>query len=804
MPALLDEPTTDAPDLRLALPAAAAWITAWQGRMLPPYLLSLLGLGLLLVAAAALLRSRRSRAAVIAATCVCAAAAGFATAARVHARTHGPLAQAAQSNAAVTVEAVLVEDPRVVRPKANVLAFQQLVVAQIRVERLEVAGRDVRLRQPVLVLTNDSHWLGLLPSQRVRAEGRLQAPERGDDIAAVLSTRGTVRVLSPPSWLQRGAGSLRHGLQRAVRPLPSDERGLLPGLVEGDTSQLDPQLQDAFRTTGLTHLTAVSGTNVSVVLSAALLMCGLMRIGLRWRPLVALVVLGAFVVLARPSPSVLRAGVMGVIALIALATGSRKQALPALCAAVLALILLSPELAAQAGFALSTLATAGLLLIAPVWRERLGRHLPASLAEALAVPAAAQLACTPIVVAISGQVSPYAIPANVLAVPAVAPATLLGVVVALLAPVYLPLAQAFAWCAFVPTRWLTIVAHAGARQPGAGFAVAKGWTGALLVLAAIMVAGVVLGSRRLRRVAAAGTAGVLVAMVTVVVVKAPWPPPGWVMASCDVGQGDGFAVRLGPREALVIDTGPDPEPIDACLSRLGISRVPLLVLTHLHADHVEGLPGLLKGRQVGAVQLGPLDEPAVERKRVLGWLGARGIPWVRAQVGEVRELNGVRWEVLDATARHGTDSDPNNSSIVIRLVTHGVSVLFSGDLEQDAQRSLRERGVDLRATVLKVPHHGSRKQDPEFLDAVHAQIALTPVGAGNPYGHPSAGTLTRLERAGARTYRSDEDGDVAIVVRGSRVTSVGRGGDGVPPPKQALGLPMDALLTCDASARGPP
>ncbi len=803
MAGLVDEPDLDAPDLRLGLPAAAAWITAWQGRLLPPRLLALLGLALLLVAGCVLLRSRRSRAAVLAATCVCAAAAGFATAARMHARTHGPLADGARTSSAVVVEGVLTEDPRRVPPKPGLLSFQPVIVAKLRVERLEIAGRLVRLRVPVLVISADSHWIGLLPSQHVRAEGRLQAAGPGDDVAALLAARGAPSVLSRASPLQRAAGRLRRGLQDASAPLPSDERGLLPGLVEGDTSRLDPALQKDFRTTGLTHLTAVSGTNVAVVLSAALVVCGWCRLGLRWRPYAALLVLGAFVVLARPSPSVLRAAVMGVIALVALATGSRKQALPALCAAVLVLILLAPELASQPGFALSTLATAGLLLIAPVWRERLARHLPGWLADALAVPAAAQLACTPVVVAISGQVGLYAIPANLLAVPAVAPATLLGVVAALLAPVSTTLAQGAAWCAWLPTRWLTIVAHAGARQPGAGLEIAKGWVGALAVLLAIGLSGVVLGSRRLRRLAAAGTVGVLVAVLAVVVVRAPWPPPGWVLASCDVGQGDGFVVRLGPGAGLVIDTGPDPQPMDACLSRLGITRIPLLILTHLHADHVEGVPGLLRGRQVGLVEIGPLDEPAVERTRVLGWLAERHIPWVRAQLGEIRELEGVRWEVLDATARRGTDSDPNNSSIVLRLVTHGVTVLFSGDLEGDAQRSLLERGVDLRADILKVPHHGSSKQDLDFLDAVHAQVALTAVGAGNPYGHPAASTLSRLEQDGARTYRSDRDGDVAIVVRGGRISSVGRGGNGVAPVRPVRALQV-GQWTCDAGARDPP
>jgi competence protein ComEC len=799
-------------------------VVAWQGRLLAPGVLCAFALTCVAVAALVLLRSAAGAAALLAATLACAAAAGLATSARVHARTTGPLAQAARAQAAVAVEGVLVDDPRAVPPKGDVLAFRPLIAAQVRVERLSVAGRTYRLREPLLVLSSDEGWLGLLPSQHVHVEGRAKDAGRGSDVAAVLSARGAPVVRSGPSHVQRVAGRLRHGLRDATGGLPADERGLLPGLVDDDTGRLDPALRDDFRTTGLTHLVAVSGTNVAVVLSATLLLCGWLRIGLRWRPPVAFLVLLAFVVLARPSPSVLRAAAMGVIALVALATGSRRQALPALCAAVLALVLLSPDLAAQPGFALSTLATAGLLLVAPVWRERLTRRLPAWLAEAIAVPAAAQLACTPVVVALSGQLGLLAVPANLLAVPTVAPATVLGVMSALVAPLCLPLAKLLAWCAWLPTHWLVVVAHTGARQPGAGLAIARGWTGALLALTVVAAGAGVLRSRQLRRGAAAAVVGVLVAALVLVVVRPGWPPRGWVVASCDVGQGDGFAVRLGPAEALVIDTGPEPDRIDRCLRLLGVRRVPLLVLTHLHADHVEGVPGLLRGRKVGAVEIGPLDEPAVERARLMSWLGARHVPVLHAQIGETRTADGVRWEVLDATARHGTDSDPNNSSIVIRVVTHGVRVLFAGDLENAAQAELLDRGVDLRADVLKVPHHGSAKQDPAFLDAVHAHVALTPVGADNPYGHPSAETLQRLEDDGARTYRSDRDGDVAVVARGGRVTTVGRGGDGVaprgsaashhalPPPGTAVGpvfvraplaLPAAALVRCDAAA-GPP
>ena len=795
-------------DLRLALPAAVAWVVAWQGRLLPPGLL--LGLSVVAAAGGALvvLASRDGRRAsgrvgalILAACLACGAAAGLATAARVHSRGTGPLALAAHRHAAVVLEGVLVDDPRVVPPRGAVLAFRQLIVARIRVEHLDVAGQRIRLREPVLVLSSDTHWLGLLPSTRVRAEGRVQAPGPGDDVAALLSARGRPTVVSRPTAVQRTAGRLRRGLRQATSPLPSDEAGLLPGLVEGDTSGLDPALQQAFRTTGLTHLVAVSGTNVAVVLTAALVLCGWLRIGLRWRPLVAAVLLAAFVVLARPSPSVLRAAVMGVIALVALATGSRRQALPALSAAVLVLVLSSPELAAQPGFALSTLATAGLLVIAPPWRTRLARRLPGWAADALAVPAAAQVACGPVVVAISGQVGLLAIPANLLAVPAVAPATVFGVLSALAAPVSLPVARGLAWLAWLPTHWLVLVARTGARQPGAQLLLPTGWAGALAMLGLTAAVLLVLQHRRLRRIAAAAAVGVLMTAAVLVLARPPWPPPGWVMVTCDVGQGDSHVVRLGEGTALVIDTGPDPVTEDRCLSRLGVRRVPLLVLTHLHADHVEGVPGLLRGRRVAQVEVGPLDEPVTERVRLLRWIGSA--PVTRAWIGEIRQVAGVRWEVLDATARHGTDSDPNNSSIVLRLTTRGVTVLFAGDLEGDAQRSLLDRGLDLRATVLKVPHHGSRKQDLGFLDAVHARIALTPVGAGNPYGHPSAQTLRRLERDGARTYRSDRDGDVAVLVRQGRVSSQGRGGEGTAGTTRFAADGAHALVVLIGVATGP-
>ena len=228
--------------------------------------------------------------------------------------------------------------------------------------------------------------------------------------------------------------------------------------------------------------------------------------------------------------------------------------------------------------------------------------------------------------------------------------------------------------------------------------------------------------------------------------------------------------------AVVVDAGPDPALVDRCLSRLGVEQVPLVLLTHDHADHVDGLAGVLRGRRVGAVQVGPLDEPEHQAREVAALTSAAGVALVRPALGERRTVGALTWEVLAPGRRFtGTSSDPNNSSLVVRVTRGPTSVLLTGDVEPEAQRDLLDRGVDVRADVLKVPHHGSGAQEPGFLDAVDPSVVLTSVGADNTYGHPSDRTLSRLVGGGARSYRTDLHGDIALTARDGRLTVVVRG-----------------------------
>ena len=481
-------------DLRLVVVASGAWAaaavlmsTSVQATVVVAVLALLVGL------AAA---TGRRPWVVASAIGVCAGAAAMAVhLAGLHA---GPVARLAPGRPHVDVRLRLVRDPIAVRSHTG----RRLVVVDATATAVRRPGGDW---QPdgaaVVVFAVDSRWLGLLPGQRLEAAGRLAPPRPGDVVSAVLVAGDPPRLVGRARVWQRAAGSVRDRLRAAALPLPADERGLVPGLVLGDVSQMPPSLTNAFRVTGLAHLNAVSGANVAIVLGTVMAAVRWAGLGRRTRGLVAAAALLGFVVLVRPSPSVLRAAVMGAVVLVAGMTGRRSHALPAVSAAVLGLVLVDPFLARSPGFAMSVLATAAIVTVAPMWTASLARSMPRPAAAALAVPAAAQLACTPVIVAVFGQLTPYAVPANLLAAPAVAPATLAGIGCALAGVVWPGLAGALAWAAGLPAAWLVLVARGGAALPGAGLVWPTGVRGlALLALAAMPVATAVWAvNRRLRR-----------------------------------------------------------------------------------------------------------------------------------------------------------------------------------------------------------------------------------------------------------------------------------------------------------------
>ncbi|MFD4278166.1 ComEC/Rec2 family competence protein [Streptomyces cyaneofuscatus] len=753
----------------------------------------------------------RKRAVAAGAVLLCAAAGGATAGLHGADVRRGPVPGLAQEHARVDAEVRVTSDPRPTRPGVRG-SHSTPAMLLLNADITEVAapdGRRTRVRTPVLLMVSPgddrARWQELLPSTRLRVGGRLSPPaHEGERLAAVLrvDTEGPPRITGPPTAVQRAAGELRSGLREATDGLDADARALLPGLVVGDTSRVPPELHDAFKATDLTHLLAVSGANLSILLflligppgsalnSERRGLAPKMGISLRGTALIGGGLTLLFIVVCRPEPSVLRAAACGLITLLAIGTGRRRSLIPALAAAVVLLVLYDPWLARSYGFLLSVLATGALLTLAPRWSAALQRRgMPVRFAEVLAAAAAAQAVCAPVVVVLASRVSLVAIPCNLLAEFAVAPATVFGFAALAVAPVAPPVAELLAWVAGWPAGWIASVARTGADLPGAEAPWPGGWAGAAL-LALLTVLSVLLAPRLIRHPWLCLAAALLLVLVVLrpvplTRIMTGWPPPGWAFALCDVGQGDAMVLAAGEGTGVVVDAGPDPRSVDRCLRDLGVTRVPLVILTHFHADHVRGLPGVLRGRAVGAVQTTSLDEPPEQAAFVRRTAAAARVAMVRAVPGERRRAGPLEWRVL--WPRDGPGGvvkgvgGPNDSSVTLHVrAAGGLTLLLLGDLEPPAQRGLLHSPAGLpRVDVLKVAHHGSGFQDAGLLDSVRPRLALISCGADNPYGHPAPRTVDALRAAGARVLRTDTDGAIAVTGAGKELRAVGRsGGEG--------------------------
>ena len=770
------------PDLRAAAVGVVAWLSALGAFALPSWV----GLVLLLTAVGGLVhRWRRGRpVATRVGWLVAAAAVGASALLHVESVGRTPVQELAAQRAAVHGTVVVRSDPvRGHGRRAPSVHFRATVL------ELWARGRHVRLRAPVMVLAGGD-WSQVRLDSRLRVAGRLDRSS-GPELAAVLIARGPPVVLSRPGRLLSAVDRVRAGIREAVAPRSPAPRALVPALVDGDDGGLADDVAADFRTAGLTHLLAVSGTNLTLIVGFLLVVARWCRVRAHVLLVVGLLGVVGFVLLARTEPSVLRAAVMGSVALVGLGVQGRERGPRALGVAVLVLLLVDPWLSRSAGFALSVCATAGILVLGPPWRDALSRWLPRWAAEAVAVPLAAQLACTPLVAGISGQVSLVAVGANLVVAWAVGPATVLGLLGGLFALLWVPLGQLVAapaaWCA----TWIVAVARTSAGLPVAALAWSPGWVslGVLTVLCGVLALG--LGAALARRGVVLGCSGLLLVVLLVPLPTPGWPPSGWVLVACDVGQGDGLVLDVGAGGAVVVDAGPDPRLMDHCLDRLGVRAVPVVVVTHFHADHVDGLAGVLAGRRVGRIETSPVSDPEGGARLVRTVAERAGVPVRVVAYGESTVVGPVRWQVLGPVRTHYADSDspPNDASVVLLVEVRGIRLLLMGDEERPSQADLRRTTTGLRADVLKVAHHGSSKQDADLVGGLGARLAVISVGVDNDYGHPAPSTLQLLREAGMQVRRTDLDGDVAVVVdEHGRLRSVTR----MPPvrPRPGGGAPV--------------
>lgn len=606
-------------------------------------------------------------------------------------------------------------DPVKVAPKILGTAFAPTSFSFIG-QAVEVDGQ-YKMRIPVRVIASTRSVDGLLPGQKIRIKAKvLESKEKR--VAALLIVSRRIEVLTPPSLWAQTLAKIRLGLRSASGA--GDAGALIPGMVIGDVSKQSVDFKNDMRRSGLTHLVAVSGANFAIVSSFVLWGMQFLFRRINYRLIATAISLTAFIALVRPSPSVLRAAAMAAVLLFAHGRRQGRDSLPALGFAIAAVVIADPFQARDPGFALSVLATAGLLLLAPKIKPKI-----------VAPPIAAMVFCAPVIVAISGYISPMSIVANLLAAPAVTPITIVGFIAALISPIAPPISTLLIFFIKPCATWIAWVARWSAQYPV--FTLKTGLYG--FIAAALIVALIYFGRTK------------FVAVLLIFIIALSWlqrfPTGDWQVANCDIGQGDSMVINLHHGRAIVIDVGPDPQFMDRCLHQLGVKDIPLLILTHIHADHVGGLQGAKKNRRVGTTWFGNINAGT------------------HARIDNI-DID-VKWPLPEQF-----DSNPNNSSIAATFSSPDFTLFAAGDIEPPVQAQLISRIG--RVDIYKVAHHGSRYQDLDLMRELSPAIAVISVGTDNSYGHPAPSTISALTQLHAKVLRTDVDGAVAIRAQRHRLS----------------------------------
>ena len=641
----------------------------------------------------------------------------------------------------VTIYGIVNSDPHETRARVmGSRIFHSQISFTIRTSRYEVNGISRFQRVPIRVLATRA---SVERGNHIRVAGRIVI-SRENRVAATLVAH-EIETLNRPNGVMGALTNIRLQFRSEAARLGGEPAALIPGIVIGDTSLQSQEFADAMRRAGLSHLTAVSGANFAIV-SGFLLWCIQFFVrGRVIRILIVTIFLALFVALVGPSPSVLRAAAMASVLMFARAQGKDSRSASSLAAAIAILLLLDPFQAFEPGFILSVLATAALIFVAPAIEDFLSRWIYRWLAALIAVPAAASLFCAPYIMYLSGELSTGTVFFNLLVAPVVGPLTILAFIAAIICIPLPILAHVVLKCAIPLAQWIVLIAHLNSSAP-------------TMIATPIMIVTLFLVTYFIYR--RLGVLPIFALSACLLLVRFVAPSPAWNVAQCDVGQGDALLINLGAGEGLLFDTGPDPRSLDRCLHRFRISSLPLVVLTHMHADHYGGISALSRYR-VGEIWTN--SEPSATNLQS----EFERAPHRVVRAGERREIKGASLQVLwptESTSQFSTlpgdGSVENDKSIVTLIDFKGTSILVTGDIEPPIQELLLREPRLAEVAIMKVPHHGSRYQNERFL--TRAKIALISVGAGNTYGHPGKATIQALQAARILTYRTDHDGSIGI------------------------------------------
>jgi len=664
----------------------------------------------------------------------------------------------------------------------------------------------------------------------LKVTGELETPLQFEDFdyKSYLARQGIYSVIYYPGVevLDRGQGlkplqwiySLRERLSASLaRALPEPQGSLAQAILLGLRGNVPDSLYEAFSRTGAAHLLAISGLHISIII-AMFLSLGILAFG-RQRSIyiwLTLAITWLYAMLAGMHSPIIRAAIMGSLFLIAEYLGRQRSAIIALAFAAAVMVGIQPPVLWSVSFQLSFLAMAGLILLYPyfqVWgrkgiaslfgaKERIAAA-GSMITDGFAATLAAIVAVGPLIAYNFGVVSLVALPATFFSLPALPFIIVTAALVAFAGLFALFTAQILGWLAWLFLSYLVLVVKGFDALPHSSLEVSTVSTWHIWGYYAIL-AGVIafLNSRKqLADFSSRLTTGIkkvvegipkprlgfsikwlilplLVVAILVWSVALTTPDDKLHVSFLDVGQGDAILIQTPGGQDILIDGGPDPQRINLELSKklpFWDRTIDLMVCTQPHADHVTGLVEVLLRYKVKQVLEPGVPYDSAIYQEWCNLVEDKGIEYNIARAGHEIDLgSGIKMEVLNPPEGlfEGTSHDVDNNGVVLRLTWDKVSFLFTADIREEAEFELIGQRANLKSTVLKVAHHGSKtSSSQQFLAAVDPEVAVISAGADNPFGHPSPEVVERLiDRLGKdNVYRTDQDGSVELITDGERL-----------------------------------
>lgn len=679
--------------------------------------------------------------------------------------------------------------------KENLLLLGQ-VSSQVKVGQKFYP--DYSFFRPVLVIDQNTRGVNKnFEDTQISITGTAKASENGTFYVKVQEVKEQKRLESAywdiTDWIKATQSFIQSKLRAATSILPDDEAALVRGIIMGDTAGLSEARDEAMKVSSLTHLVAVSGANVALVyafVSTPLLLLG---IGRKPRIVLAASAILLYTLIIADEPSLYRAALMALPLLVARFMGIATGALNSLGLTIFICSLLSPAMVSGYGFTLSALATWGILVWSKPIAElivRLSRgKLSSPLALVIAVPLVAQIACTPVLILLRPQISIWSVLANILAEYLVVPATLLGFAGAIAIFLLPPLSSALLLVSGTFCHAILFIADIAQDLPGAKLNLPAGLAGSLISSSIILIFALLIWSQKYVSIPALKKILILTAGAALVfslitnsnakrIFQINSPTDDWEIALCDVGQGDATLYRASGGETILIDTGGDVQLITDCLKNLGIEEIELLVITHPHADHNGALNELSEMIVFNQIWLCPIDDKSEN------YLANNARPVYKPLAGSQASIGNLEVEVIwpasteevhkfGAQESSSEHSVINDCSLSLKIAADDWQAYTLGDLEPFAQEELAKRLIadqDVKADsqvskVVKVAHHGSRRQSRKLYEFLKAEIALIGVGE-NSFSHPHDDTLHMLEEVAAARVdilRTDAQGSVLLL-----------------------------------------